>query len=98
LINTYKVAAVKTDSLGGEHRFHTEGGYYRQQKNTGRIYKDGNTTSEAFDLEITTTQYVPKTTVYDGFFEKKRTITDFKCAVCGNVVKESYTTERKIGR
>ena len=97
LINTYKVSAVKTDNLGREHKFHTEGGYYYEQKSTGRISEHTSVAPEVMDVEITTTHYVPKTTVYDGLFEKKRTTTDYKCAVCGNIVKETTTTETKIG-
>ncbi|MBQ9084445.1 MAG: hypothetical protein IJY24_02195 [Clostridia bacterium] len=97
LINTYKVTAVRTDDLGREHKFHTEGGYYYEQKSTGRISEQTSVAPEVMDVEITTTQYVPKTTVYDGIFERKRTTTDFRCAVCGNIVKETTTTETRIG-
>lgn len=97
LINTYKVSGIKTDILGREHKFHTEGGYYYEQKSTGRISETTSVAPEVMDVEITTTHYVPKTTVYDGLFEKKRTTTDYKCAVCGNIVKETTTTETKIG-
>lgn len=97
LINTHKVSAVKTDSLGQEHKFHTEGGYFYEQKSTGRISEHTSAPQKILDVEITTTSYVPKTTVYDGLFEKKRTTTDYKCAVCGNIIKETTTTETKIG-
>ncbi len=97
LINTYKISAVKTDKLGREHKFHTEGGYYYEQKSTGRISEHTSVSPEVMDVEITTKQYVPKTTVYDGLYEKKRTTTSYRCAVCGNVMTETTTTETKIG-
>lgn len=97
LINTYKVSAITTDNLGREHKFHTEGGYFYDQKSTGRISEATTAIPEVMDINITTKTYVPKTTVYDGLFEKKRTTTDYKCAVCGNIVKETTTTETKIG-
>lgn len=97
LINTYKVSNVKTDNLGREHKFHTEGGYYYEQKSTGRISEHTSAAPEVMEVEITTAHYVPKTTVYDGLFEKKRTTTDYKCAVCGNIEKKTITTETKIG-
>ena len=94
LINTYKVVAVKTDSLGTEHKFHTEGGRYYNQKSTGHISTPSGRYAE---VEINTTQYVPKTTVYDGLYEKKRTTTDNKCAVCGNYISDTFISSTKIG-
>lgn len=97
LINTFKVSAVKTDNMGTERKFHTEGGYYYDQKSTGRFTENNSVAPETFNVEVTTRTYVPKTTVYDGKFEKKRTTTDYKCAVCGNVIREIKDTETKIG-
>ena len=86
--------AVKTDSLGTEHKFHTEGGRYYNQKSTGHISTPSGRYAE---VEINTTQYVPKTTVYDGLYEKKRTTTDNKCAVCGNYISDTFISSTKIG-
>lgn len=97
LINTFKVETVKTDSLGKERKFHTEGGYYYNQKSTGRFVENNSVAPEAFNVEVTTRTYVPKTTVSDGVYEKKRTVTDYRCAVCGNVIKEVFDSETKIG-
>ncbi len=41
--------------------------------------------------------YVPKTVVYDGQFEKRRTATDYTCTVCGKSYTHTQTTETKIG-
>lgn len=97
LINTFKVEAVKTNSLGTEHKFHTEGGYYQKQKTTGKLSRLSHAGPEVIDVELTTNTYVPKTTVYDGQFEKKKTVTDYKCAVCGNIISETRVTETKVG-
>lgn len=47
--------------------------------------------------EYTRWGYIPKTVVYDGEFEKKRTTTEFTCTVCGKNYKKIQTTETKIG-
>ena len=97
LINTYKVSAVNTENAGQQHKFHTEGGYSYEQKSKGQIFATTDAGPGLLDVEITTTHYVPKTTVYDGLFQKKRITTSYKCAVCGNVIKAIKTTETKIG-
>lgn len=93
LINTYSILKIQTEDLGKEHKFHNEGGYYYGQKSTGRIF---GSDSETMNVEINTTHYVPKTAVYDGLFEKKRTTKDYKCSVCGNIKTEVETTETKV--
>lgn len=74
LINTYSILKTQTEDLGKEHKFHSEGGYYK----------------------IKAAYYVPKTAVYDGLFEQKRTTTDYKCSVCGNIKTVAETTETKV--
>lgn len=41
-------------------------------------------------------QEVPRTTVYDGEFEKKRTTNNYCCSVCGHIKTIIKTTEKRV--
>ncbi len=89
LINTLQYVGSEETSMGTKMKFHTEGGYYRDVKANGRI---GDTS-----LEMTTQQYVPKTSVFDGVFETKQNTKTYCCHKCGNVVYETAIRVTKIG-
>ena len=81
LVNSYSITNYTTEDLGREHKFHNEGGHYETTGN----YHIGRYK-----------YYVPKTTVYDGIYEKKRTNSEKTCKVCGHVKRNSYETETKV--
>ncbi len=97
LIKTMNNWHTQTESLGKRVKYHTEGGYYKDVTTTGKATEVGSLTPETFDVTMTTRQYVPKTTVRDGQFEKRRTTTNYTCCVCGNVMKSVFENEHKIG-
>lgn len=94
LFNTLLYSSSRTESLGTHQKFHTEGGYYETNETTGRI--SGDVDSESYDVRLQYRQYIPKTTVYDGTFEKKRTTTTYCCCVCSCDHEYTRETERKI--
>lgn len=97
LINTMNNSSTKTESLGKSVKYHNEGGYYKDITTTGKAMEQGSLTPEIFDVTMTTRQYIPKTTVRDGEFEKTRSTTKYKCCVCGNIMTSVFESERKIG-
>ena len=94
-INTFKLLSYESHSLGIAPKFHTEGGYYKNVTTTGTIdrpwYEGGS-----MNVDVTTQQYIPETTVYDGMYETKSYYSTYKCTVCGNIVTESGSSEYKI--
>ncbi len=88
---------TNTEKLGSHVKYHNEGGYYKDVTTTGKATEVGSLTPETFDVTMTTRQYVPKTTVRDGQFEKRRSTTSYKCSVCGNIMTSSFEYETKIG-
>ena len=87
LINTFKdgIFSEETTDEGKHHKFHTEGGEY---KNTYAQYVGSSE-------KIVVSHYVPKTQIYDGIYERKKHTTKTTCSVCGHVKVHSYTTEHK---
>lgn len=90
LMNTLYVNSSKTETIGTEHKFHNEGGYYYNDYSSVN-FSDGNSAN------VKTTYYVPKTAVYDGLYEKKKTDRQYHCCVCQNEFTRSTLTEEKIG-
>ncbi len=97
LIKTMNHWHTQTESLEKRVKYHNEGGYYKDVTTTGKATEVGSLTPETFDVTMTTRQYVPKTTVRDGQFEKRRTTTSYTCCVCGNIMKNVFENEHKIG-
>ncbi len=96
LIKTFNYVSTKTQSLGVKEKYHTEGGYYQDVKTKGKV-SEISLTPEVFEVEISTKQYVPKTTVRDGRFETTRSTSRYACAVCGNISVDTIQKETKIG-
>jgi len=89
LIHSYRCTNSTKENLGTKTKYHTEGGYYTDVKTRGTI--DNNVS-----VDITTSQYVPKTTVFDGVYQTTRSTYTHCCSVCGNIKTNIYTTEKKI--
>ena len=87
LINTFKNGSFseETTSEGKRHKFHTEGGEY---KNAYAEYVGSNE-------KIVVSHYVPKTQIYDGVYERKRHTSKTTCSACGHVKIHTYTTDHK---
>lgn len=85
LLNSQLYRSSSTKSLGVRPEFHTEGGYYINKTTTGTITDSmsSSPTRDKYDIEVNTSQYVPKTTVFDGMYEHKETVTDYECFYCG---------------
>ncbi len=94
LIKTMNNFSRQTESLGKRVKYHNEGGYYVNNASSGTIM--GTNMQGSYNVNINSRQYVPKTTVRDGEFEKKRYTTTYKCGVCGNRMKDVFERETKI--
>ncbi len=95
LIKTLNNFSSQTESLDKRVKYHNEGGYYVNNKSSGSI--TGTNMQGLYNVNINTRQYVPKTTVRDGEFERKRYTTTYECGVCGNRMKDVFVSETKIG-
>ena len=92
LMNTFILESSQTTDNGIKHKFHNEGGYTRSSTSTVNACVDGSEVSGT----ITTEEYVPKTTVYDGTFRSYTTNREYRCSHCGNRKTSSNSYEKKI--
>ena len=94
LMNTFRLQSSNTTDKGIKHKFHTEGGYTKTSTSTVKtgIYENG---IESI-ANVTTEQYIPRTTVYDGAFKTYTTDKEYRCSHCGNIKNSSYSYEKKI--
>ncbi len=97
LIMTMNGGTTKTESLGKKVKYHTEGGYYEDVTTTAQIREQNSVAPEVYDTTFTTKQYIPKTTVRDGVYERQRSTSSKKCCVCGNKVYHTYERDVRIG-
>lgn len=79
--------------LGTNPKFHNEGGYYEDSEVKTSFSANNNDYSG--DARTTFRTYVPKTTVYDGLYNKKKIKWRHTCCVCGRYY---FTTEEKETR
>ncbi len=84
LLNTFTDGSIQTENVGKYHKFHTEGGYTE------------DCTARVAGYTVEYGRYIPKTTVYDGQYEKTRETTCLKCCVCSNIVKYTVDYEEKV--
>ena len=94
LMNTFRLQSSDTTDHGIKQKFHTEGGYTRSSTSTVHTgaYVGGNEIVGT----VTTEEYVPKTTVYDGAFKSYTTNKEYRCSHCGNIKNSTYSYEKKV--
>ena len=94
LMNTFRLQSSDTTDHGIKQKFHTEGGYTKTSTSTVRtgIYENG---IESI-ANVTSEQYIPKTTVYDGTFKTYTTENEYRCSHCGHIKTSSYMYEKRI--
>ncbi len=97
LIMTMNGGTCQTETLGKKVKYHTEGGYYKNVTTTTQLREQNSVAPSVYDATFTTRQYVPKTTVRDGEYERQRKTCYGKCCVCGNTVSYTYEREVRIG-
>ncbi len=97
LMKTMSNWKTNTESLGRRVKYHNEGGFYKDVTTTAKAREVGSLSPEEFDVTMTTRQYVPKTTVRDGEYEKRRRASSCTCCVCGNVKVSVFEYEHRIG-